>query len=76
MLSEVSGRLCKLTERNTMFMWESQQKAFQAIENMISSTPVLKYYDVTIETTIQCDDASESGLGVILLQNGPCVAFA
>ena len=56
-------------------MWECQQEeAFQTIKNMISSTPVLKY-DVASETTIQCD-ASESGLGATLLQNGQLVAFA
>ena len=75
-ISEVSEPLRKLTEKNAMFVWESQQEeAFQAIKNMISSTPVLKYYDVGSETTIQCD-ASESGLGATLLQNGQPVAFA
>ena len=42
---------------------------------MITTAPVLKYYDVASETTIQCD-ASESGLGATLLQNGQPVAFA
>ena len=75
-LSEVSEPLHKLTEKNNLFMWESQQEeAFQTIKNMISSTPVLKYYDVVSETTIQCD-ASESGLGATLLQDGQPVAFA
>ncbi|KAL9970565.1 hypothetical protein ACROYT_G022964 [Oculina patagonica] len=75
-LSEVSEPLRKLTEKNNLFMWESQQEeAFQTIKNMISSTPVLKYYDVVRETTIQCD-ASESGLGATLLQDGQPVAFA
>ena len=73
---EVSEPLRKLTEKNALFVWESQQEeAFQTIKNMISSTPVLKYYDVANETTIQCD-ASESGLGATLLQNGQPVAFA
>ena len=54
-----------------MFTWDSsQEEAFQAIKSMISSAPLLKYY----ETTIQCD-ASESGLGVTLLQEGQPVAF-
>ena len=75
-ISEVSEPLRKLTEKNALFVWESQQEeAFQTIKNMISSTPVLKYYDVANETTIQCD-ASESGLGATLLQNGQPVAFA
>ena len=75
-LSEVSEPLRTLTEKNVMFMWESQQEeAFQTGKNMITTAPVLKYYDVASETTIQCD-ASESGLGATLLQNGQPVAFA
>lgn len=75
-LSEVSEQLRELTGKNTMFMWESQQEeAFQTIKNMISSTSLLKYYDVTSESTIHYD-ASESGLGATLLQNGQPVAFA
>ena len=75
-ISEVSEPLRKLTEKNALFMWESQQEeVFQSIKHMISSTPVLKYYDVASETTIQCD-TSESGLGATLLQNSQPVAFA
>ena len=52
-ISEVSEPLRKLTEKSAMFVWESQQEeAFQTIKGMISSTPVLKYYDVASETTI------------------------
>ena len=75
-ISEVSEHQRKLTEKNALFVWESQQdEAFQSIKHMISSTPVLKYYDVASETTIQCD-ASESDLGATLLQNSQPVAFA
>ena len=75
-LSEVSEPLRKLTEKDAVFVWESQQQeAFEAIKAMISSAPVLKYYDVASETTIQCD-ASESGLGATLLQDGQPIAFA
>ena len=75
-LSKVSEPLRKLTEKNVMFTWDSsQEEAFQAIKSMISSAPLLKYYDVASETTIQCD-ASESGLGATLLQEGQPVAFA
>ena len=37
--------------------------------------PILKYYDCNAEVTLQCD-ASEKGLGAVLLQNGQPVAFA
>ena len=44
------------------------------MKNLVSKHPVLKYYDVNEEVTIQCD-ASEKGLGASLLQNGQPVAF-
>ena len=36
---------------------------------------MLKYYDMNVEVTLQCD-ASEKGLGATLLQNGQPFAFA
>ena len=75
-LSEVSEPLRKLTEKDATFVWESQQQeAFEAIKAMISSAPVLKYYDVASKTTIQCD-ASESRLGATLLHEGQPIKFA
>jgi len=41
----------------------------------VTNHPVLKYYDINDEVTIQCD-ASERGLGATLLQNRQPVAFA
>lgn len=41
---------------------------------MVSSTPVLKYYDITKPITIQ-SNASKTGLGCCLLQGGQPVAF-
>ena len=42
---------------------------------LITKAPVLKFYNVTEEATIQCD-ASEKGLGATLLQKGQPIAFA
>ena len=39
------------------------------------STPVLRYYNLQEEVTLQCD-ASQFGLGAALLQNGQPVAYA
>ena len=39
------------------------------------STPVLRYYNLQGEVTLQCD-ASQFGLGAALLQNGQPVAYA
>ena len=39
------------------------------------SIPVLRYYNLQEEVTLQCD-ASQFGLGAALLQNGQPVAYA
>ena len=37
--------------------------------------PVLRYFDKAEEVTLQCD-ASDSGLGVVIMQEGQPVAFS
>ena len=46
-----------------------------AIKQAAASAPLLRYYGVNDEVTLQCD-ASKSGLGAALLQNGQPVAYA
>ena len=74
-LAEVPAPLRCLTEKDAESFWESQQEgAYQTILKLMASTPVLRYYDMT-QVTLQ-NDASESGLGAALLQNGQPVTFA
>ena len=55
-------------------IWLSKE-LFEAVKQAVSQTPVLQYYDLDKEVTIQCD-ASSHGLSVALLQNGQPVAYA
>ena len=52
---------------------EKHQKAFTTIKQYLADAPVLKYYDVNEEVTIQWD-ASKTGLGAVLMQKEP-IAF-
>lgn len=75
-LSEVAKPLRQLTEKDVVFTWQqSQEEAFTSIQTLVSSNPVLRFYDIKDEVTVQCD-ASESGLGATLLQSGQPVAYA
>ena len=75
-LSEIAHPIRELTTKNRSFVWSKQHdEAFEEIKTLVTRHPVLKYYDMTEEVTIQCD-ASEKGLGATLLQNGQPVAFA
>ena len=44
------------------------------MKKVVASTPVLRYYNLEEEETLQCD-ASQYGLGAALLQNGQPVAY-
>ena len=58
------------------FHWDSpQEESFSKLKNILSSTPVLTFYDVKKPVIISCD-ASQSGLGALLLQDRKSVAYA
>ena len=75
-LADVSAPLRQLTMKDAPWVWDApQEDAYQAILKLITTAPVLRYYDVTQEVTLQ-NDASERGLGATLMQEGQPVAFA
>lgn len=75
-LSEVAQPLRDLTRANAQFIWSRQHdKAFEDMKKLVIQHPVLKYFDIGEEVTLQCD-ASERGLGATLMQKGQPVAFA
>ena len=75
-LSDITKPLRELTRKDVEWSWDhSQQQALEKLKKAVSSTPVLWYYNLQEEVTLQCD-ASQSGLGAALLQNGQPVAYA
>ena len=75
-LSDVMEPLRQLTHNNVEWRWtEVHNKAVCKIKKLISTTPVLRYYDPNEELVIQCD-ASQKGLGAALMQSGKPIAFA
>ena len=74
-LSELSEPLRRLCKSRVEWAWESeQQSAFEAIKRVISTLPVLAYFDKTKKHTIQCN-ASKKGLGAVLLQESKPVMY-
>ena len=75
-LSDITKPLRNLTHQDAEWIWdEPQQSAFECLKQAVSATPVLRYYNLKEDVTIQCD-ASQRGLGVALLQGGQPVAYA
>ena len=68
--------LRELTKKHNHFEWTGQhQAAFDQIKNAISTEVTLNYFDTEKLITLQVN-ASSTGLGAALLQDGKPVAFA
>ena len=75
-LSDITKPIRDLTQKDVAWVWDqAQEKAFATLKEAITSTPVLRYYNLSEEVTLQCD-ASQTGLGAALLQDGQPVAYA
>ena len=75
-LAEETHSLRNLLKDKAEFVWDSNmENVFQRVKALITAVPVLAYYDVTKDVQIQAD-ASQYGLGAVLLQEGRPVAYA
>ena len=73
--SDITTPLRDLMQSNVLWVWnEAQQTAFEKLIEMVTRTPVLCYYNLKEEVTLQCD-VSKSGLGASLMQNGQPVTL-
>ncbi len=75
-LSSVCEPLRRLTHKDATWLWSSEHdEAFEKIKGMVSSTPLLKYFNPSDPTEGQ-GDASSTGLGFVLTQNDQPVTLA
>ena len=74
-LSDVTKPMRDLNQKNVAWVLDQpQDKAFQELKQAVSSTPILRYYSMADEVTLQCDN-SQTGLGAALVHNGQPVAY-
>ncbi|GFO05437.1 Pol polyprotein [Plakobranchus ocellatus] len=75
-MSTLTGPLRLLLKKEVQFQWNhEQERALQQVKKTLSADPVLKLYDSKSNVKIQCD-ASSTGLGACLLQEGRPVTYA
>ena len=68
--------LRNLTKEETQFILSDvQEDAFSKLKKVITEPPLLRYYDLEEEVTIE-SDSSDYGMRAVLLQAGRPVAFA
>jgi hypothetical protein len=69
-LSDVSDPLRILVKNDVQWHWNrEQQQSFDELKRLVSTAPVLRFYNVDDPVTVSVD-ASSKGLGVVILQNG------
>ena len=69
-LADVCEPIPQLARKDRDWRWnEEQESGYVKIKEPIASAPVLRYFDPSLETTLQYD-ASDIGLGASLMQNG------
>ena len=75
-LSAILQPLYELTKKDTNFQWNHQYDILcqRAKDHILNNWQTLCYYDRDLPISIETD-ASQSGLGVVLLQEGRPVAF-
>ena len=75
-LSDVCEPLRKLTLPDVEWFWTNlHDSAVQQVKRLLTNAPVLKYFDLTKGVTLQCD-ASDKGLGAVLMQDDHPIAYA
>ncbi|WVZ63316.1 LOW QUALITY PROTEIN: hypothetical protein U9M48_012957 [Paspalum notatum var. saurae] len=74
--SKTAKPMTSLTKKNAKYVRSSNcEEAFQTLKKLITSAPVLAQPDVTKPFDVYCD-ASGSGLGCVLMQDGRVIAYA
>ena len=75
-LSDLTEPLRHLTRKEADWVWtDKEEKVMKKVKELITRDPVLRYFDSKLPVEIQCD-ASDKGLGAVLLQKGQPVAFS
>ncbi|WVZ58037.1 hypothetical protein U9M48_008349 [Paspalum notatum var. saurae] len=74
--SKIAKPMTALTQKNAKFVWSPKcEEAFQTLKKLLTSAPVLAQLDITKPFDVYCD-ASGSGLGCVLMQEGRVIVYA
>ena len=72
--SQLAAPLTDLTRKGTFSWWDTTQRAFDRLKEVMSSCPVLALPNFTQPFVLECD-ASGEGIGAVLMQGGHPIAF-
>ncbi|GJU25691.1 putative reverse transcriptase domain-containing protein [Tanacetum coccineum] len=74
--SKIAKPLTSLTQKNQKYVWGvEQEEAFQTLKNNLCDAPILTPPNRVEDFVVYCD-ASNQGLGCVLMQRGKVIAYA
>jgi hypothetical protein len=74
--SKIAKPMTQLLEKRKEFKWSEEcQASFEELRKRLTSAPILTLPDITRSFDVYCD-ASRSGLGCVLMQDGKVVSCA
>ncbi|GKF04935.1 putative reverse transcriptase domain-containing protein, partial [Tanacetum coccineum] len=75
-LSKIAKPLTSLTQKNQKYEWgKKKEEAFQTLKNNMCDALILSLLDGIEDFVVYCD-ASNQGLGCVLMQRGKVIAYA
>nr|GEU86331.1 putative reverse transcriptase domain-containing protein [Tanacetum cinerariifolium] len=74
--SKIAKPLTSMTQKDQKYEWGvEQEEAFQTLKDNLCNAPILSLPDGSEDFVIYCD-ASNQGLGCVLMQRGKVIAYA
>jgi len=75
-ISKIAKPMTKLLQKDVKFVWSQEcEVAFAALRHLLTTAPVLAQPDIEKPFNVFCD-ASGTGLGCVLMQEGRVIAYA
>ena len=74
--SKIATAMTRLLQKDVKFVWTSKcETSFHTLQTLLTSAPVLAQPDIEKPFDVFCD-ASGTGLGCVLMQEGRVIAYA
>jgi hypothetical protein len=74
--SKISKPITELLKKGNKYVWSKEcDEAFQTLKKLLTTSPVLAQPDIAKPFDIYCD-ASGTGLGCILMQEGRVISYS
>jgi hypothetical protein len=75
-ISKITKPMTKLLEKEAKFKWSPQcEEVFLTLKKLLTTAPVLAQPDIEKPFDVYCD-ASDMGIGGVLMQYGHAIAYA